>query len=439
MAFLGGLPCLQAGEPFAIDVREKATDMPVSLVELRTTGQLRFVSDNAGRIAIDTPELMDREVWFEVIGHGYTVPKDGFGFRGVKLTPKPGGQIKVIVERTMIAQRLGRLTGSGLFAESQKLGLEVNFPESGIVGQDTVQTSIYRGKRFWLWGDTTLADYPLGIFDATAATTDLKFLDALQPPLKPNFRYFRDANKRPRSVAKMPGVGPTWVFGVTSLQDAGGVEKLVGCYCKIRNHLEAYEWGLCVWNDQTEQFDPLRTIWTKSDKTPNAPLVPNGHASRWKDAAGQEWLLFGEPFPHLRMPATYEAWQDPTLWKSLEAPKQLGSIKVHHGSIGYHEWRKKWVAVFTQKDGKSSSLGEVWFTESESPFGPWREPIQVLTHDNYTFYNPKVHVDMLGKDSPILFFEGTYTAEFANHAAPTPRYNYNQILYRVDLSDKRFK
>ena len=35
----------------------------------------------------------------------------------------------------------------------------------------------------------------------------------------------------------------------------------------------------------------------------------------------------------------------------------------------------------------------------------------------------------------MLFFEGTYTKEFARHAAPTPRYDYNQILYRLDLDD----
>ena len=38
-------------------------------------------------------------------------------------------------------------------------------------------------------------------------------------------------------------------------------------------------------------------------------------------------------------------------------------------------------------------------------------------------------------DSPVLIFEGTYTAEFADRPPPTPRYNYNQMLYRLDLDD----
>ena len=60
--------------------------------------------------------------------------------------------------------------------------------------------------------------------------------------------------------------------------------------------------------------------------------------------------------------------------------------------------------------------------------------MKILTHDNYTFYNPRLHPEFTAADSPILIFEGTYTAEFADRPAPTPRYNYNQILYRLDLA-----
>jgi hypothetical protein len=61
--------------------------------------------------------------------------------------------------------------------------------------------------------------------------------------------------------------------------------------------------------------------------------------------------------------------------------------------------------------------------------------VKVLTHDNYTFYNPRLHPEITAGDSPMLIFEGTFTAEFANHQTPTPRYNYNQMLYRLDLDD----
>ena len=187
-----------AVEPCRIEVVEKGTGWPVPLVELRTTHQVRFVTDNAGVIAFDLPELMGRETWFDVIGHGYEAPKDGFGYRGVRLTPEPGKTLRVEVQRTIVARRLGRLTGGGLFAESQKTGTEGDAVESGVVGCDTVQNAVHRGRLFWLWGDTTLAKYPLGIFDGTSATTAVQPLPSLEPPVRLKLDYFTDDQGRPR-------------------------------------------------------------------------------------------------------------------------------------------------------------------------------------------------------------------------------------------------
>jgi len=131
------------------------------MVELHTLHNVRFVSDNAGMIAFDLPELMGCETWFNVRAHGYGVAADGFGMRGVRLTPEPGKTLRVKVKRSIIAKRLGRLTGSGLFAESQKLGLEKDWRESGELGCDSIQMTEHNGKLFWAWGDTVLARYPL--------------------------------------------------------------------------------------------------------------------------------------------------------------------------------------------------------------------------------------------------------------------------------------
>ena len=120
-----------AVQPCAIEVVEKGTGWPVPLVELRTTHNVRFVTDNAGVIAFDLPESMGHPTWFDVFSHGYEVPKDGFGGRGVRLTPEPGKTLKIEVRRTIIARRLGRLTGAGLFAESQKLGRRARLARVG--------------------------------------------------------------------------------------------------------------------------------------------------------------------------------------------------------------------------------------------------------------------------------------------------------------------
>src|SRR5689334_8675477 len=65
--------------PCRIQVIEKGSGWPVPLVELRTTHQVRFFTDNNGVVAFDLPELMGKETWFQVNGNGYELPKDGFG------------------------------------------------------------------------------------------------------------------------------------------------------------------------------------------------------------------------------------------------------------------------------------------------------------------------------------------------------------------------
>ena len=240
----------------------------------------------------------------------------------------------------------------------------------------------------------------------------------------------------------MPGSGPTWVTGMATLPDRSGVEHLVCGYVKIEPPLAAYRFGLAEWDDAKGEFAPLKTVWDRAAGPKKMPPVPEGHASIWADAGGKTWLHFGNPFPTLRCPATYEAWQDPAAWEVLTPPRELqgasGSAVVpHSGSIAWSSARNKWVAVFVQKFGKPSAFGEVWYAEAADPTGPWGRAVKILTHENYTFYNPKIHIGVTGKTSPTILFEGTYTAEFADHAEPTPRYNYNQMLYRLDLDDPR--
>lgn len=444
LAGVGGVAAERPG-PCRIEVVEKGSGWPVPLVELRTTHRVRFVSDNAGVIAMDAPELLGRETWFEVHSHGYEVPKDGFGFRGVRLTPRPGGTLRVEVTRTSIARRLGRITGAGIFAESERAGGAPAFAESGVVGCDSIQNGVHRGRLFWFWGDTTLARYPLGIFDATGATTAIQPLATFAPPVRLALEYFASEKGDPRAVGKMPGAGPTWLTGVVSLPDGHGTPRLVASFVKVKPPLDVYQQGLCVWNEDTKVFELLRVLWTKSDAAPMPPPMPEGHAAPWRDERGQAWMLFGNPLPTLRCPATFEAWQDAAAWETLTPQASLPAagdgqpVKPHSGSIAWNVWRQRWVTVFMERFGKPSAFGELWYAEAPAPSGPWGRAVKILTHDNYTFYNPRVHPEFTAADSPVLIFEGTYTMQFANKPTPTPRYDYNQILYRIDLDDPALK
>ncbi|MES2660519.1 MAG: hypothetical protein V4689_17975 [Verrucomicrobiota bacterium] len=428
-----------AAEPCRIEIIDKENGWPVPMVELRSVHDTVHVSDNLGLVAIDDPDLLEREVWFNVKGHGYGLSKDGFGYEGVRTTLKPGGKFRIEVERRNIAKRLGRLTGAGLFAEGGKLGIPPLLPESGVFGSDSVLTANVGGKLFYLWGDTMLPGYPLGIYNSTAATTPLEPLKKFEPPLAMPFTYFRDEKGKPCGVAPIPGDGPTWLGGMVSFPN----NQLGATYSKIKGHLDEYESGLCVWDGGSQKFVPEKVIWKKADG--KKPLMLNGHPARWQDSNGKRWLLFGDPFPSARCPDDFESWKNPATWEKVPAPAAPRSaadnseIQPHRGSITWNAYRKRWIAVFTQNFGKPSTFGEIWYAEADSPLGPWVSAVKILTHDNYTFYNPRIQTDLTPDSAPFILFEGTYTAEFANHARPTPRYNYNQILYRLDLDDPKLR
>ncbi|MEZ6087744.1 MAG: hypothetical protein R3C05_06920 [Pirellulaceae bacterium] len=430
-----------AFDPCRIEVIEEGSGWPVPLVELRTTHNVRFVTDNAGVVAFDLPELMGRETWFAIEGHGYEVPVDGFGFRGVRRIPKPGETLTIQVRRRLPAKRLGRITGAGIFGESQRFGQETDWTESGILGCDSVQTAVHRDRLFWFWGDTVLARYPLGLFHMTGANTERQPLRSFIPPMRIRYDYVTTATGVPREVGKIEGSGPTWINGTVSLPDKDDRQRLVGTYAKIEPPLTEYECGLCVWNDEQEQFERHRVLWTKTAESPKPPPRPGGHPVVHTDSDGKRSVYFGDPFPYLKCAADFESWSDPNRWEHLTPQPSVrvrgsdDTITPHRGCIAWNAYRKRWVAVLTEYLGEVSPLGEIWYTEADHPTGVWGPAVKVVTHKNYTFYNPCLHPEMTAAESPILLFEGTYTKQFANNPEATPRHEYNQILYRLDLDD----
>ena len=108
------------------------------------------------------------------------------------------------------------------------------------------------------------------------------------------------------------------------------------------------------------------------------------------------------------------------------------SIAAASTSVHWNAHRGRFVAIIQQSSG-SSYGGELWYAEADTPMGPWVDARKIITHDNYTFYNPYTHAYLSTDDGRTVYFEATYTDAFTSpKATPTPRYNYNQMMYRVD-------
>ena len=63
----------------------------------------------------------------------------------------------------------------------------------------------------------------------------------------------------------------------------------------------------------------------------------------------------------------------------------------------------------------------------------------IVTHDHYSFYNPAQDDFFDQAGGRLIYFEGTFSTTFSRAGQPVPRYDYNQIMYRLDLNDERLK
>jgi len=135
-------------QPFGIQVVDAETGRGVPLVELVTTSAIRYVTDSHGWVAFDEPGLLGTRVFFHVRSHGYELPKDGFGMRGLALDTKPGGRAKIRIKRINVAERLYRVTGLGIYRDSVLLGEAVPLAHpllsARVTGQDSVLSVPYR-------------------------------------------------------------------------------------------------------------------------------------------------------------------------------------------------------------------------------------------------------------------------------------------------------
>jgi hypothetical protein len=480
---------------FRISVVDAQTGRGVPLVELTTVNGIVYITDSAGLLAFDEPGLMNQEVFFSVKSHGYTYPKDGFGNACARLRTVPGGSATIKVDRVNIAQRLYRITGQGIYRDSLLLGDKPPTSQpvlcGGVLGQDSVQTALYAGKIFWFFGDTARASYPLGNFWMSGATSELPppAGHGLDPAVGIDLNYFVGPDGFSRGMCPIEGQpGPIWCDGMTIVPDQSGRERLLCHFARMKSLGEMYEQGFALYNDEKEVFEPIKRFPL------DATLYMRGNPVRYKDADGDYWY-FATPFPLVRCrvdydslldPAKYEAYtclepgarydaanprvqreneklvytwkrdtglvlqkeQNELAAKGLMTPaEQLIQLRDadtgkpvlgHAGTVAWNAYRGKWIMIVQEAWG-TSMCGEIWFAEAPALVGPWGRARKIITHDDYSFYNIAHQPFLDQQGGKIIYLQGTYTMAFSGTKTPTPRYDYNQIMYLLDLSDPRLE
>jgi hypothetical protein len=476
---------------FSIAVVDDQTGRGVPLVELKTDSNVRYYTDSAGLVAIDDPAYVGREIYFSVFSHGYEYPIDGFGNRGARVNVKPGGSIRLKIKRINIAERLYRITGEGIYRDSLLLGrpvpIEHPLLNAQVTGQDSAQPVIYKNKIFYFWGDTWRQSYPLGHFGMAGATAELPGHGGLDPSIGINLHYFTNSDGFSRAMVPGPNGVLRWADALTVLPDSHGRQRLVARVSFRKSLDEALATKLLIYNDDTNLFDVLKELPL------DPPLQPSGHPFRVR-VDDADYVYYGELFPDTRVRADLEHFQDPSsyegftclapgsrfgaatkvdrdasrkliwAWKKDTPPLSRRQIQqlirdemikrdeawfrpvdlqtgktpaLSAVSVAYNEYRRNYVAICAEIGGSSSVLGEIWYSEADRPEGPWERARKIVTHDRYSLYNPVHEACFDQQGGRIIYFEGTYSITFSRNDDPTPRYDYNQIMYRLDLSDPR--
>jgi hypothetical protein len=492
-----------AGHPpyFRITVVDQETGRGVPAVKLQMLNRGQYWTDNNGVIAFNEPDLMNQPVWFTVETHGYVSDANGFlGFKGIVLDIKPGGSAVVSIRRINVAQRLYRMTGSGMYRESLLLGYKVPpIPEPGkvpVMGQDGGDMVLFKGRYHWLWGDTGITRFPLGIFQSVSAVSDLPENGGLDPDQGVVLRYLRKENGEIRPIINLTleSGQPYWYTRMRVVKDQEGHEHLLTDYARVNSKWEATERGLLEYSEQTGFFE----LVTRYPDHPIFIAEGGGTTVPRHTVNGKDYFHHSGPYPVIRYPADYESQRDISTreaftclkeglrydgsalqldraqnghlrwgWRKNTSPvthKQMDelvkagfmqneerwyslydidsgkSIVPHEGSVYWNPFRKRWINILVQSFGETL-IGEVWYLEADTPQGPWVYAKKIITHNwpgqTCSFYIGAQLPEFDRNGGRTIYLKGSFSSAFGDDKKDAPRHDYNIMVYKLELDDPR--
>jgi len=485
---------------FRITVVDQDTSRGIPCVKLEMMNCAQYWTDSAGVVAFYEPDLMNQQVWFTVESHGYRNENAPMGIHGVVLETKPGGSAIVPMRRINIAQRIYRMTGSGIYRDSILLGDKVPAVEEEgkipIMGQDGGDVVVFKDKFYWLWGDTAIPRFPLGVFRSVCAVSDLPGKGGLDPDRGVALRYMRKKDGEFRPIINLPSQPgcPYWYSKPRVVRDGRGNEHFVTDYAQVDSSMKTVETGLVEYSEKTGFFELV-------GKYPNNPTVHMGGSGstvfRYK-TGGREYFYVPSPYPTVRYPTDYASQLDVSAREAFTclkqgsrfdgSPKQLDrdkdgnlrwgwkkdtspvaekemdqlvkaramkpeeqwyavrdvdtGIRVlsQHGSIYWNAYRQRWVCIRVQNWGETL-VGEIWYLEGDTPQGPWVYARKIITHawkdHACSFYVP-AQIPYFDRDNGrTIYIKGSFSSDYGDTKTAAPRHNYNIMMYKLELDDPR--
>ena len=490
---------------YRIKLVDVETGKGVPLVMLRTNNYVQMVSDSAGNIAFYEPGMMDTPVWFSVLTDGYELALnqgDNFYFydapydSGVVLTPTADGSTIIYLSRKQVAQRLYRLTGAGLYRDSYLTNALEDIPatcksplldaHSGVTGQDTVMTAVYKNKVIWMWGDTvcpisarqnncnSYGMYTVGATSPVLTSSTTRTASCSKAQLPPDLHYYGvDSDKdtldngthfpHMSPMAAFPPLNDnTWIADLIVLNRGEVTESLYANYYKNPGDGESTAngttpiTGICKWNDTSSSWFEIGDIW------PTNNFLDGGHTIQLlgPNERHDGYVYFNSGYRVLAKEEyiidyrSYEQFKDGK-WVKPSSNSDIGGTGndsgVNIASIEWNDYLQQYIMI--------AEGGIIRMGFSSNLTGPWNNLITVGTHSmsGTSCYNLIQLPHMDCDDSSVIHFACTYTSMWSdsihtpdkpstwtsclfglnnkvNCAPVTPRYEYNNLIYAVDLS-----